>query len=115
MRRARARGGAETRRPLSPSPGRPPRRGALNGRGLIYNPTQERLGVGQRSGQNSRRASGIGRRPHVPPEPAGLLAMTCDGWRGARGPLYYGGGGTLDKYIGSYGLIPLKGDKSSKA
>ena len=29
---ARARGGAETRRPLSPSPGRPPRRGALNGR-----------------------------------------------------------------------------------
>ena len=29
---ARARGGAETRRPLSPSPGRPPRRGALTGR-----------------------------------------------------------------------------------
>ena len=28
----RARGGAETRRPLSPSPGRPPRRGALTGR-----------------------------------------------------------------------------------
>ena len=28
----RARGGGETRRPLSPSPGRPPRRGALTGR-----------------------------------------------------------------------------------